>query len=54
MKSIQLIKLLRKNERSQAWLSRQLNVSEMTISKWCNETLIITKDRERQIRRLLK
>ena len=54
MKSIQLLKLLKKHERSQSWLSRKLNVSTAIVSKWCNEVALIPDEREKQIRRLLK
>ena len=54
MRSIQLIRLLKKNERTQAWLSRQLNLTPTTINKWCNEEKKIPPEREKQIRRILK
>ena len=36
MRKGQLIRRLRKHERSQAWLSRKMNISAMAVSKWCN------------------
>ena len=53
MNSIQLIRLLKKHERSHAWLSRKLNVSPVTIHKWATEKMRIPPEREKQIRRIL-
>ena len=36
MKNTELKKLLKKNERSQAWLARKLNVTSMTVNYWYN------------------
>ena len=36
MTNLQLVKLLNKHERSQAWLARKLNISAMAVSKYCN------------------
>ena len=54
MKSSQLVKLLNKNERSQAWLARKLNLSAMAICKWCKEKSTIPERHVATIKRLLK
>tara|TARA_Y100000361_G_C11145300_1_gene337660 strand:- start:85 stop:243 length:159 start_codon:yes stop_codon:yes gene_type:complete len=38
--------LLVKNERSQRWLARKLNVSSMLVSMWCSGQRNITKPAE--------
>lgn len=48
-----LIKRLKKHERSQAWLSRKLNISAMAVCKMCNGQLSISKDRAKLIRKWL-
>ena len=53
MRKTQLIKRLKKHERSQRWLSRKLNVSAMAVCKWCSGDLLINKDRAKQIRKWL-
>ena len=44
---------LKKHERSQAWLSRKLNLSPMAICKMCNGQLKIGDNRLKIIRKLL-
>ena len=48
-----LIKRLKKHERSQAWLSRKLNISAMAVCKWCNGKMAIPDNRSKQIERWL-
>ena len=44
-----LVRKLKKYERSQAWLSRKLNVSAMAVCKWCNCLMPIPDNRAKQI-----
>ena len=48
-----LVKRLKKHERSQAWLSRKMNISAMAVSKWCNGLMPIPDIRSKQIERWL-
>lgn len=54
MKSSELVKLLNKSERSQAWLSRKLNYSAMAICKWANGEVAIPDRHVNKIKGLLK
>ncbi len=53
MLGTQLLRLLRRNERSQAWLARKLMVSPMTVHKWAHSKMAIPAQRLRQIRKIL-
>ena len=53
MTNLQLIKLLNKNERSQAWLGRKLNLTAMAICKWCKGDSNIPVKRIPEIKRFL-
>ena len=48
-----LVRRLKKHERSQAWLSRKMNVSPMSVCKWCNGTMMISDKRAKEIERWL-
>ena len=48
-----LVRRLKKHERSQAGLSRKLNVSPMSVCKWCNGTMMISDKRAKEIERWL-
>ena len=52
--SVTLRKLLNKHERSQRWLARQLDVSYQAMYKWANDLMPISKERQSQIREILK
>ena len=54
MTSNELVKLLNKNERSQAWLSRKLNYTAMAVCKWCKGDVMIPDRQVPIIRDLLK
>lgn len=54
MNSVTLRKLLNKHERSQRWLARQLDVSYQAMYKWANDLMPISKERQSQIREILK
>ena len=54
MTNLQLVELLSKNERSQAWLGRKLNLTAMAICKWCKGDSNIPVKRIPEIKRLLK
>ena len=49
-----LIKKLKKHERSQAWLSRKLNLSAMAVCKWYKGSMPIPDNRAKQIERWLQ
>ena len=49
-----LIKKLKKHERSQAWLSRKLNISAMAVCKWCSGQVAVPKKQIKKIKALLK
>ena len=53
MKRKELRSLLDKHERSQAWLSRKLKLTSMTISYFCSGKIPINKDRAEMIRKYL-
>ena len=54
MTSSELVKLLNKNERSQAWLSRKLHYTAMAVCKWCNGDVIIPEKHIKKIKELLR
>jgi hypothetical protein len=54
MRSRELVRLLKKNERSQAWLGRKLKLTAMAICKYCSGEIPISQKREKQIRKILK
>ena len=54
MENKQLVKLLKHNERSQAWLARKLGYSAMAICKWCNGEVTIPKKHITKIKAILK
>jgi hypothetical protein len=54
MKSNELVNLLNKSERSQAWLSRQLNYTAMAVCKWCSGQVSVPDRHIKKIKELLK
>ena len=48
-----LVRKLKEHERSQRWLSRKLNVSSMTVCKWCNGYMSISENWAKQIQKWL-
>ena len=44
-----LVRKLKKHERSQRWLARKLEISPMSVSKWCSGALSIPDARSKQI-----
>ena len=48
-----LVRKLKKHERSQRWLARKLQISPMSVSKWCNGLMPIPDDRSKQIQKWL-
>ena len=53
MRKSMLVRKLKKHERSQAWLSRKMNISAMAVCKWCNGLMPISDNRSRQMERWL-
>ena len=53
MRRHELRALLDKHERSQAWLSRKLNLTSMTISHFCSGKIPINEKRAELIRKYL-
>jgi len=47
-------KALEGQERSAAWLARQIGVSRMSMSRWLREDEPLPEDREKQIADVLK
>ncbi len=54
MNYLELRKLLKENERSQAWLSRKLNCSANAVKKWHNDQMPISRLRSDEIRRIFR
>ena len=54
MKSNELVNLLNKGERSQAWLARKLGYTAMAVCKWCNDQVNVPKKHIGKIKELLK
>ena len=54
MKSSELINLLNRSERSQAWLARKLDYTAMAVCKWCNDQVNIPEKHIKKIKELLK
>ena len=54
MKNVELVDLLNKNERSQAWLSRKLGYTAMAVCKWCSGQVAVPKKEIKKIKALLK
>ena len=54
MKSSELVDLLNKSERSQAWLSRKLSYTAMAVCKWCNGQVAVPEKQVKKIKELLK
>jgi hypothetical protein len=54
MKNVELVNLLNKNERSQAWLSRKLGYTAMAVCKWCSGQVAVPKKQIKKIKALLK
>ena len=53
MDKLELRVLLHKQERSQRFLARRLNVSYQSVYKWATGKMPISKTRATQIRRIL-